>query len=367
MAGTVQAPSTDITQSSLDPTSQPSTLTSTEQAADTEITSPAATATTVPPVKPNSPIKQTEAEKREERRKKGLGADEKKRGKRLFGGLLGTLDAFKKEERKRDASDAAKRRELITNRIQTKLRSENTISEELATKERSARTLRLEAERKEFEVKLKSGSLATRHRSLLRLSSFLLTTSSAPTQSVSPDTDASLSPSTSHLSSLFPISSQSSGILKPRPEVTLPALFYSPAKLTDEQQTKVNRQLEEVENLVKREKTAWVEERSALEDRVVEARNEEGELMKSIEDLRRQRQGLDRESSNTQSTTALNRSSVPASATTTGTQLEKSIGLEGEDQEMKGVDESRTGTVTGSAAPTASTGMDVEGDEALEY
>lgn len=29
------------------------------------------------------------------RRKKTLGADEKKRGKRLFGGLLGTLDAFK--------------------------------------------------------------------------------------------------------------------------------------------------------------------------------------------------------------------------------------------------------------------------------
>lgn len=29
------------------------------------------------------------------RRKKSLGVDEKKRGKRLFGGLLSTLDAFK--------------------------------------------------------------------------------------------------------------------------------------------------------------------------------------------------------------------------------------------------------------------------------
>jgi hypothetical protein len=54
----------------------------------------------------------------------------------------------------------AKRRDLISNRIQNKLRSETSTALEISSKEREMKTIRVEADKKEAELALRSDSVS---------------------------------------------------------------------------------------------------------------------------------------------------------------------------------------------------------------
>ncbi|KAF8991499.1 hypothetical protein BDQ17DRAFT_279213 [Cyathus striatus] len=80
-----------------------------------------------------------------------LGGGEKKRGRSMFGMLLGTLNKAKSEDKERNASEAAKKRHLIEQRLQAKLRKEN----ETVRRAEEAKKDKLVAVRKEEELCLK--------------------------------------------------------------------------------------------------------------------------------------------------------------------------------------------------------------------
>lgn len=102
--------------------------------------------------------------------------EDKARGKRLFGNLLGTLQKFKNDDRSSRTSEAAsppflspalnidvdfqaKRREQVSERIATKLRSEATLHHEIAESEKELKTLRIATDSADFVLKHKDAAV----------------------------------------------------------------------------------------------------------------------------------------------------------------------------------------------------------------
>ncbi|KNZ72261.1 hypothetical protein J132_04054 [Termitomyces sp. J132] len=79
------------------------------------------------------------------------GGRERKRGKSMFGLVIGTLNKAKIEDRERSASEAAKKRHLIEQRLQTKLRKET----DSVRRAEEAKKDKMTANRKEEELQLK--------------------------------------------------------------------------------------------------------------------------------------------------------------------------------------------------------------------
>jgi hypothetical protein len=86
--------------------------------------------------------------------------DDKARGKRLFGNLLGTLQKFKTEDKTSRTSEAAKRREEVAGRIAAKIRSENNLHHEIAESERELKTLRIQTDSAEYVLKHKDAAVS---------------------------------------------------------------------------------------------------------------------------------------------------------------------------------------------------------------
>ncbi|KAL7413645.1 hypothetical protein BDY24DRAFT_389154 [Mrakia frigida] len=314
---------------------------------------------------PPPPAASTSTSTPEERRKRAAGGlDDKKRAKRLFGGLLGTLDAFKKEERQRGASDAAKRRSLITDRIQNKLRTESHVMTDIATKEREIRVLRFELDKFENEFVQKSAAYTSRHASLPRLASFLHTTVPKPLElalatdgrrnplPLLPPPSSSSAPTTS-----FPPLGQAAfhkvGDKTPR------ALFYLPAVLLPAQEVKLEEQKVQAEQVDREEQEAWAAKKEELRVLIRELKTKEPLLQTELASLRKQKLELDAasnpthsgifSSSNTNSNAAYPAPSNFAPPTTTN-------GAVVEQKEEKMEEE-----------PVGDGMMDVEGDEDVEY
>ncbi|KAG8220467.1 hypothetical protein J3R82DRAFT_3162 [Butyriboletus roseoflavus] len=76
---------------------------------------------------------------------------ERKRGKSMFGIVVGTLNKAKIEDKERNASDAAKKRQLIEQRLQTKLRKET----DTVRRAEEAKKDKTTANRKEEDLQLK--------------------------------------------------------------------------------------------------------------------------------------------------------------------------------------------------------------------
>jgi len=98
-------------------------------------------------------------------------ASSRRGGKSMFGLVLGTLNKAKSEEKQRDASEAAKKRQMIEKRLQAKLRNE---TEEVRKAEESKKDKTL-ATRKEEELGVKLSVYKLRRTRLPLLSNFLLT------------------------------------------------------------------------------------------------------------------------------------------------------------------------------------------------
>ncbi|KAF8883294.1 hypothetical protein BD779DRAFT_1540541 [Infundibulicybe gibba] len=127
------------------------------------------------------------------------GNRERKRGKSMFGILVGTLNKAKIEDKERNASEAAKKRQLIEQRLQAKLRKE-------------------------------VDSYKLRRTRLPLLSNFLLTSDTIPSE------DSTLPPPTDNP-------------LAPIPRSHPPPLFYLPAVLTPAQEAFISRRKAEVSSL----------------------------------------------------------------------------------------------------------------------
>ncbi|EIW53898.1 uncharacterized protein TRAVEDRAFT_131947 [Trametes versicolor FP-101664 SS1] len=178
---------------------------------------------------------------------------ERKRGKTMFGLVLGTLKRAQNEDKERNASDAAKKRQLIEQRLQDKLRKE-TDSVRRAEEAKKDKTI---ANRKEEELQLKDSIHKLRRTRLPLLSNFLLTSDVIP--SGDSEEPASINP------------------LAPPPRTRPPPLYYLPAKLLPSQDAFLQRRKAEVKEAAeaeweafKTERAAGVEEINQLRQRVAE-------------------------------------------------------------------------------------------------
>ncbi|KAJ8473824.1 hypothetical protein ONZ51_g7633 [Trametes cubensis] len=178
---------------------------------------------------------------------------ERKRGKTMFGLVLGTLAKAKNEDQERNASEAAKKRQLIEQRLQDKLRKET----DSVRRAEEAKKDKTTANRKEEELQLKDSIHKLRRTRLPLLSNFLLTSD------VIPSTDSEGPTSTNPLA--------------PPPRTRPPPLYYLPAKLLPSQEAFLQRRKEEVKEAAeqewekfKEERAAGIEEITRLRQRVAE-------------------------------------------------------------------------------------------------
>lgn len=179
---------------------------------------------------------------------------ERKRGKTMFGLLLGTLNKAKNEDKERNASEAAKKRQLIEQRLQDKLRKE-TDTVRRAEEAKKDKTI---ANRKEEELQLKDSIYKLRRTRLPLLANFLLTSDHIPVDGDTPPPP-------------------SSDPLAPPPRGHPPPLYYLPAIFTPAQEAFIQRRTAEVKEAAekeweafKEERTAGVEEITRLRQRVAE-------------------------------------------------------------------------------------------------
>ncbi|KAH0829030.1 hypothetical protein J3R83DRAFT_2484 [Lanmaoa asiatica] len=187
---------------------------------------------------------------------------ERKRGKSMFGIVLGTLNKAKIEDKERNASEAAKKRQLIDQRLQTKLRKET----DSVRRAEEAKKDKTTANRKEEELQLKDSIYKHRHARLPLLSNFLLTTDIIPASDASPPP-----PSTNPLAPP----------LRSHP----PPLYYLPAVLTAAQEVFLARRKAEVTEAAEKEWAAFREERAAGTQEIKQLRRRVAE-----EDARRKKE-----------------------------------------------------------------------------
>ncbi|KAF9645929.1 hypothetical protein BDM02DRAFT_3119495 [Thelephora ganbajun] len=179
---------------------------------------------------------------------------ERKRGKTMFGLLVGTLNKAKTEDKERSATDAAKKRQMIEQRLQDKLKKET----DSVRRAEEAKKEKQTANRKEEELQLKDSIHKLRRTRLPLLSNFLLTSDVIPTDNVT-------SPAVTANS------------LAPPPRSRVAPLYYLPAILTSAQEAFLAERKEEVKGAVEKEwesfrqeRTAGIEEIGQLRKRVQE-------------------------------------------------------------------------------------------------
>ncbi|KAK7691520.1 hypothetical protein QCA50_004919 [Cerrena zonata] len=176
---------------------------------------------------------------------------ERKRGKTMFGLVLGTLKKAKNEDKERNASDAARKRQEIEQRLQDKLRKEtDTVRRaEEAKKDKTA------ANRKEEELQLKDSIYKLRRKRLPLLSNFLSTADRIPTS----EDEVNSLPPTSNPLAIYP---------KSHP----PPLYYLPAILTPAQEAFLKRRKAQVEEAAEKEWTDFKQERQTGVDELTTLR-----------------------------------------------------------------------------------------------
>ncbi|KAJ8074423.1 hypothetical protein PM082_015324 [Marasmius tenuissimus] len=164
---------------------------------------------------------------------------ERKRGKSMFGLVLGTLNKAKIEDKERNASEAAKKRQLIEQRLQAKLRKET----DSVRRAEEAKKDKTSANRKEEELQLKDSIYKLRRKRLPLLANFLVTSD------VIPDNDDPDKPT-------------SGNPLAAPPRSHPPPLYYLPAILTPSQEAFLAKRKEEVSQAAEKEWESFREERT---------------------------------------------------------------------------------------------------------
>ncbi|KAI9508377.1 hypothetical protein F5148DRAFT_1196956 [Russula earlei] len=203
-----------------------------EQALDTDVTT--AAAATAPKKRPRLDLT--------------IESRERKRGKSMFGLLVGTLNKAKNEDEARNASEAAKKRQLIDKRLQDRLRKET----DSVRRAEEAKKDKHTANRKEEEIQLKNSIHRLRRSRLPILANFLLTSDVIPSDDSSspPSLKLTLEPSRSNP----------------------PPLYYLPAILTSSQEVFIAKRKAEAAETAEKEWCAFLVERDSSINDVRELR-----------------------------------------------------------------------------------------------
>ncbi|RXK41126.1 hypothetical protein M231_01529 [Tremella mesenterica] len=199
------------------------------------------------------------------------------RSRRMFGNLLGTLQKFKKEDKTSRTSDAAKRREQVSERIASKIRTENSLNQEIADNERELKTLRIQTGSVEFVLNHKQAAMTARHAFLLPTSKFLFT--SLPTPSEPLFQGNLLDPS--------PIPLASGPSRQPPSPAQLKPLYFLPKILLPEQEEELNIRIKNIDELVKAEADDLAKEEEKTRTTAAENRRRMEELTDKLTELRR--------------------------------------------------------------------------------
>ncbi|KAG8926238.1 hypothetical protein FRC02_009048 [Tulasnella sp. 418] len=188
-----------------------------------------------------------------------LEVEPRKKGKRsVFGQVFGTLKRAKDEDKLRNASDAAKKRQEIDSRILSKI----TQDQKEVRRVEEAKKDRSTATRKEEDLAIKDGIVRLRQNVIPRLAGFLLTTDVIPRTSAS-----SRSPSP------FRDDQPTSTVLNHPPKTKQPpALYYLPAKLTLSQEKFLEKQKESTHKVLEEEKKEWIADRTKGVEEITELR-----------------------------------------------------------------------------------------------
>ncbi|EJD08252.1 uncharacterized protein FOMMEDRAFT_74921 [Fomitiporia mediterranea MF3/22] len=186
----------------------------------------------------------------------GVGGGERKRGKSMFGVLVNTLNKAKAEDKERSASEAAKKRMLIEQRLQSKLKKETDIVRQIE----EAKKDKITASRKEEDLQLKDSIHKFRRSHLTLLSNFLLT------EDVIPPTDTDSEEF--NLSTFVPKRSHP------------PPLYYLPAVLLPRQEAFLTKRRTQVKEAVEKEweqfktdRTTSIEEITTMRKKVASVLN----------------------------------------------------------------------------------------------
>ncbi|ORY35583.1 hypothetical protein BCR39DRAFT_510904 [Naematelia encephala] len=203
--------------------------------------------------------------------------EDKARSKRLFGNLLGTLQKFKKEDNKARSSDSAKRREQVSERIASKIRSETNLHHEILEVEKELKTLRIGTDSAETVLKHKEAAMIARHTTLRPVSKFLHT--SASTQPLIFETTL-LAPSP------IPLNRGPSRI--PPPLEQAKPLYFLPKILLSHQDELLNRQISDIDQLIADESSALEKEKVDTAETVKRNRARIEELVAKLSELKKQ-------------------------------------------------------------------------------
>ncbi|KAJ7207298.1 hypothetical protein B0H12DRAFT_1195654 [Mycena haematopus] len=220
---------------------------------------------------PTEPAAMASANKR--RPKLDLSEPQKRKRGGMFGLLLGTLNKAKIEDKERSASEAAKKRQLIDQRLQNKLRKET----DSVRRAEEARKDKLNANRKEEDLQLKDSIYKLRRTRLPLLANFLLTSDIIPASATEEDP--------------APLPLALSTVPRGHP----PPLYYLPAVLTSAQESYIKRRKAQVLEAVEKEYTTFLEERATGITEILELRKavaEEEARKKSERDAQMEVEGV---------------------------------------------------------------------------
>lgn len=218
---------------------------------------------------PTAPAAMSTVNKKRPKIDLAVQSGERRRGKSMFGIVLGTLKKAKLEDKERNASEAAKKRHLLEQRLQAKLQKET----DSVRRAEEAKKDKTTANRKEEELQLKDSIYKLRRIRLPLLSNFLSTSDIIPSD---------------------PTSAASSDPLAPLPRSHPPPLYYRPAILTPSQEAFLAKRQTEVADAIEKEWLAFREERTA-----------------GIEEIKRLRQRVSEEEARQRKEREANREETP--------------------------------------------------------
>ncbi|KAG7447729.1 uncharacterized protein BT62DRAFT_966788 [Guyanagaster necrorhizus] len=182
----------------------------------------------------------------------------------MFGLLVGTLKKAEREDKERNASEAAKKRMKLEARLQSKLRREN----DTVRKAEDARKDKLSANRKEEELQLRDSVVKYRRSRLPILANFLLTSDVIPQDQGEEQTRSLLNP------------------LANPPRSHPPPLYYLPAILLPSQEAFISARRSAVKDAAEAEwqmfhaeRVQGIEDVKTLRLKVEEAKKSQGEPM----------------------------------------------------------------------------------------
>lgn len=287
-------------------------------------------------VAPASPMEGPGAGRKRPRLDLTVDSRERKRGKSMFGILLGTLNKAKKEDQDRNTSEAAKKRADIDRRLQAQIAEEHDTSRRLEEIKRD----RQAANRKEEELKLRQSIYHSRRSRLPALAKFLLTSEDIPD-----DSTEAFKPSINPLA--------------PPPRTHPPPLYYLPAILLPSQAAFLEKRQAEVKEAAEKEWEDWLTQRKDGYDEVDKLRakvEEEEKRTREESKPRDDSMGPTRSEEPASATEDIKMADISDNAAANGSEQKKEQSSTTLEKEMK-KETTKDGDVT----------MAADGDDAVEY